>query len=205
MITYPRKCPTCDYVANNPAMFSYHKKTHEPIPENATCHFCGGKANFRNTGGKYTCTEKYQDCEKYIEQLSVRTKHSWIGADKRKEKTKEIFLKKCANNPDAIEKSKNVRRKKSGLITPEIAKEYRHYARKVRKAAQIWAKEQGYNLGQQTYHVDHKLSILDAWNANLPINVVNHTANLQILEANKNSSKGSKSIISVEELLLLIN
>ena len=60
-------------------------------------------------------------------------------------------------------------------------------------------------LGQQTYHVDHKLSVFDAWKAGLSESVVNHPANLQILEAKQNSSKGAKSSITVEELLKLIN
>jgi hypothetical protein len=60
-------------------------------------------------------------------------------------------------------------------------------------------------LGQQTYHVDHKLSILDAWNANLPAEVVNHPANLQILPAKENSSKGRKSSITIEELYEMIS
>jgi hypothetical protein len=49
------------------------------------------------------------------------------------------------------------------------------------------------------------LSIFDAWKAGLSENIVNHPANLQILEAKKNSSKGSKSILTVEELMRLIN
>ena len=75
----------------------------------------------------------------------------------------------------------------------------------MRKRAQQWAKEQGYELGVTTYHVDHKLSILDAWKANLPAEIVNHPANLQILEAKQNSSKGSKSSITIDELLKLIS
>ena len=67
-----------------------------------------------------------------------------------------------------------------------------------------WAKEQGYVLGQQTIHVDHKLSILDAWHAKLSVETVSHPANLQILEAKKNSSKGRKSSLTVNELLNLL-
>lgn len=82
-------------------------------------------------------------------------------------------------------------------------KDFRHYARRVRGRAQKWAKEQGYVLGRQTYHVDHKLSVFDAWKAGLPEKIINHPANLQILTAKQNSSKGAKSSISIEELLKL--
>ena len=68
----------------------------------------------------------------------------------------------------------------------------------MRQRVQQWEKEQGYVLGQQTYHVDHKLSILDAWKVGLSEEVANHPANLQIIEAKSNTSKGSNSILTVE-------
>ena len=75
------------------------------------------------------------------------------------------------------------KRKKFGTLDPVKAKEYRHYARYIRQKAQKWAKDNDYEIGKQTYHVDHKLSILDAWKAGLSEEIVNHPANLQILEA----------------------
>ena len=205
MITYPRKCPSCNYLANNPAMFSYHKKTHNIIPEEIYCHFgCGCLATSQNTGGKYTCKEKYQDCSAYLNQLSERTKNSWKNANVRKEKTRKSLINRL-HNKEIYNKSKNTKRQNFGIITPEQIKDYRHYARKIRSRAQQWAKEQGYEIGKQTLHVDHKLSILDAWHANLSAEVVNHPANLQILEARKNSSKGSRSSITVDELMKAIH
>ena len=203
---YPRKCDHCDYISNNPQMWHYHKKTHASIPEGKLCeNGCGGFANFINTNGRYTCVKISHQCSQYIKQHSERIKAHWDKPEAliRKEKTKESFVKRLHNN-ETVEKMKATKRKKSGLLTPDDAKNYRHYARAIRERAQIWAREQGYVLGQQTYHVDHKLSILDAWNANLPAEVVNHPANLQIIEAKQNTSKGRKSIITVEELYLLI-
>lgn len=207
-IQYPRKCNDCDYVSNNPQMWHYHKRTHEPIPKGQLCeNGCRKQANFFNTKGRYTCTKVSQHCPEYLRVHSHRIKSQWAAPESsvRKENTKKTFLQYCAGNESAVEKMKETKRKKSGLLTPDDAKNYRHYARAIRQRAQIWAREQGYLLGQQTYHVDHKLSILDAWNANLPAEVVNHPANLQILEAKKNSSRGSKSIITVEELYDLIS
>ena len=44
-IIYPRKCEHCDYISNNPAMYSIHKKTHQPIPDGQLCdHGCGQNA-----------------------------------------------------------------------------------------------------------------------------------------------------------------
>lgn len=205
MIEYPRHCAHCDYVSNNPAMYHYHKKTHSPIPKNTYCYFgCNCKATYRNTKGNYTCKEKYSECPAYLSQLSSRTKLSWQNAEERKEETKQSLINRL-HNIETVNKTKETKRKKYNTLIPEITKEYRHYARYIRSRAQQWAKDRGYEIGKQTYHVDHKLSIKDAWYAKLPTEVVNHPANLQILEAKQNSSKGAKSVLTVEELLKLIS
>ena len=202
MISYPRKCPHCEYMSNNPSMYLYHKQIHLAIPENTYCHFgCGHKATSRNTGGKYTCKTAYQECSAYIDQLKERTTRSWLNSDERKTQVQTNQM----NTLEANEKRKETRRLKFGLLTPEIAKQYRSYARAIRQRAQKWAKEQGYVLGKQTYHVDHKFSILDSWHAELKAEIVNHPANLEIMEAKKNSGKGSKSSITLEELMSLIS
>ena len=204
-IKYPRKCEHCDYLSNNPSMYHYHKKTHESIPIGKLCdHGCNTLALFRGTGGKYTCLKNAHHCPEYIKQHSIRIAKQWEGATKRKEATKESLIKRL-HNEETHNKLRMTLRKKWGDFTPEQMKDFRHYARRIRSRAQKWAKEQGYVLGQQTYHVDHKLSVFDAWKAGLSESIVNHPANLQILEAKQNSSKGSKSSITVEELLKLIN
>jgi hypothetical protein len=186
-------------------MFSYHKKTHNAIPAETYCHFgCGCLATHCNTGGKYTCCKNYQDCKSYIEQLSIRTKESWTKDSSRKEKTKQSLIARL-HNQETVSKMIETKRKKFGKLDPAVAKEYRQYARAIRQRAQKWARDNGYEIGRQTYHVDHKLSIQDAWNAKLSADIVNHPLNLQIIESKKNTSKGSKSIITVAELLQLIN
>lgn len=200
-IQYPRKCEHCDYMSNNPSMFHYHRKIHDPIGPGQLCdHGCGLPAQYRSTGGIYSCQKVSQHCPGYIRQHSDRVKQQWATATDRKEKTKASFVNRL-HNKETVEKIKQTKRKKSGLLTPELAKDYRHYARAIRQQAQRWAKAQGHVLGQQTYHVDHKFSILDSWNAKLPAKVVNHPFNLRILEAKANSSKSSKSIISLDELI----
>lgn len=205
-IAYPRKCNHCDYISNNPAMWHYHDKTHQSIPTGQQCeHGCGDLANFRNTKGRYTCTKISQHCPEYVRVHGNRIKSHWErpNASVRKEQAKKSLIERL-HNAETVNKMKDTKRKKSGLLTPDDAKNYRHYARSIRQRAQMWAIASGYELGQRTYHVDHKLSILDAWNANLPAEIVNHPANLQILEAKVNSSKGSKSVLTVEELYDMI-
>jgi hypothetical protein len=206
-IQYPRQCEHCDYVSNNPQMYHYHKRIHELIPNGQLCnHGCGFPAQYRGTGGIYSCQQVSQHCTGYIKQHSDRVKQQWQRPEstERKLKTKERFFEYCCRVPEVLEKQKATLKKKWGDFTPEQMKDFRHYARRVRTRAQKWAKDQGYVLGQQTYHVDHKLSVREAWLAGLSEEVVNHPHNLRILEAKKNSSKGSKSTLTLEELLTAV-
>ena len=77
-IYYPRKCDHCDYVSNNPQMYSYHKHTHDTIPNGQLCEQgCGKLALFRNTSGRYLCVKTTQHCSSYIETHSERIKEHW--------------------------------------------------------------------------------------------------------------------------------
>lgn len=205
-ISYPRKCNHCEYVSNNPQMWHYHKQTHDEILVDQLCdHGCGNPAKYKGTGGVFSCTKISQRCPEYIKKHSDRVKSHWTRPEavKRKEETKQSLIKRL-HNEETYKKQSDTKREKFGTLDPEKAKSFRHYARYVRERAQKWAASQGYELGRQTYHVDHKLSVLDAWKLNLPENIVNHPANLQILEAKENSSKGCKSSISLDELYALI-
>lgn len=200
-IQYPRKCNECDYVSNNPQMWHYHKRVHLPIPDGKLCDGgCGQLAKAINTNNRYMCSVVSQHCPSYIKEHSARVSAQWKGAEERKQQTKELLIKNL-HNKETIEKMTLSKRKKTGILTPEQMKDYKHYARRIRSQAQAWAKEQGYVLGNKSFHVDHKLSILDAWHAKLSIEVVNHPANLQVLPYKENCSKGHKSSLTVEELL----
>lgn len=203
-ILYPRLCEHCDYVSNNPSMYHYHKKTHQPIPAGQLCnHGCGQPALFRGTGGKYTCKKIAHHCTSYLQRHSDLVRTHWKNADIRKEATRKSFIERL-HNKETYQKMSKTKRKKFGTLDPEKAKDYRRYARFVRQRAQAWARNQGYDIGRQTFHVDHKLSILDAWHAGLSESIVNHPANLQIIDAKQNSSKGSNSVLTVQELLIAI-
>jgi hypothetical protein len=206
-IFYPRKCNHCDYVSNNPAMWHYHDKTHSLIPAGQLCdHGCGEPAKFINTNQTYSCSKISHQCPQYKKLHSTRVREQWSRpeSEARKEKTKKSLIDRL-HNPETISKQIKTKRENFGTLDPEKAKDFRHYARFVRSRAQKWAVSQGYVLGKQTYHVDHKFSVLDAWKNNLPEHIVNHPANLQIVEAKQNISKGSKSSITLEELIQLSN
>jgi hypothetical protein len=189
-------------------MYHYHKKTHEDIPEGTLCsHGCGQVAKLKNTRGNYICSEIAQRCPAYILNHSHRIKEHWERPEsiKRKEETKERFFLYCCGVPEVVEKQKKTKKKKWGNFTPDQMRDFRHYARRIRTRAQSWARSQGYILGQQTFHVDHMFSVRDAWIANVSEEIVNHPANLQVIEAKKNSSKGCKSSITLDELLRRID
>ncbi len=208
-IQYPRKCNHCEYISNNPQMWHYHNKTHDVIPEGQLCdHGCGKFALFRNTRGKYTCVKNSFTCPKYLEIHAKRVKEQWDNDDQRK---KDLSIKNpMKDDSTKIKQAKlqsETKKKnyvKSGMCEQK-AKEFKYYSKYVRAMGRIpnkeWALSQGYKIGKFTYHIDHKLSVFDAWKAGLPEEVVNHPMNLQIVEYKTNLSKGRKSSITVEELL----
>lgn len=208
-ISYPRKCNDCDHVSNNPQMWHYHKQIHDVIPENQLCdHGCGQVAMFRGTGGKYRCVKNSFTCPKYLEIHAKRVKEQWDNNAQRKE---DLSIKnpmkddstkiKQAKLQVATKKQKQI----DAGITDEIKQDFDRYSRLIRRrgarARKKWALSLGYETGKFTNHIDHKLSVYDAWKAGLPEEIVNHPMNLQIVEYKDNLSKGSKSSITVEELL----
>lgn len=205
-IKYPRKCNHCEYVSNNPAMWHYHDRTHQSIPTGTKCqHGCGNDAMFRNTKGTYSCSKVSQHCPGYIEKHSERIKDHWQRpeASARKEAAARS-LRERLHNAENYSKMSKTKRINFGTFTPDLAKDFRHYARFIRQRAQKWATDKGHPIGKQTYHVDHRFSVLDAWKNNLPEHIVNHPANLQILEARVNSGKGAKSELTLDELYAII-
>lgn len=201
-ITYPRKCDTCDYISNNPTMFHYHKKTHYSVDGKLCDYGCGQPALFVSTQEKYCCSKKYQLCPEAIREQKERVTEHWLrpGSDIRRENAEKIF-RNAVHNRETVEKARKTKWEKWGLTTEEQWKEYRSYARSCRKLGQKWAKDNGYEIGQKTFHVDHIVSVMDGFKNKISPLILSHPYNLRILEAKKNSSKGCKSEMTIEELL----
>lgn len=204
-ITYPRKCDTCDYISNNPSMYHYHKKTHGSVVGHLCDHGCGLPAKTISTWGKYCCSDSYTKCTGYLILLSSRVESSWVDSDKRKEETRESLIRRL-HNKETVDKGRKTKWAKWGMENATEAqwKEFRKYGRSCRKLSQTWAKDNGHQLGQQTFHVDHIYSIADGFRNKVSPLILSHPANLRILEAKKNSSKGPKSDITLDELLIRI-
>lgn len=82
---------------------------------------------------------------------------------------------------------------------------YLLYKRKVDKLTKqtykLYKKEiDPYNLRSRDYHLDHKYSIKDGFINEIPAEIISSKYNLQIISASENSSKQSKSKITIEEL-----
>jgi hypothetical protein len=146
-----------------------------------------------------TCNKNSHLCPEYLRAHSERIKAQWDSdaGKARKEATdfRDIAIR------GIVTKQKLDLFNKPTITDPATAKTYRSYARVARTRAQQWAKDQGYELGQQTYHVDHKFSLMECFKNNLPIDVANHPYNLQVISATDNSSKGMGCSITLEELL----
>lgn len=201
-IKYPRKCDTCDYVSNNPSMFHYHKKTHSSL-DNKLCR-CGNSATHIGTMGKYRCNKNPHLCPSYLEDHAARIKEQWAGDELRREATRALTIERFQTEEN-YKKIGAGKRLKTGLLTEEKQKNFRKYARACRSLAQLWARDNGHEIGPHTFHVDHIYSVLDGFINEIAPAIISHPKNLRILEAKKNSSKGCKSEITLEELLEKIN
>lgn len=201
-IYYPRKCEHCDYISNNPSMFHYHKKTHGSVEGKICDHGCGRPAKTISTWGKYCCCDSYKECSGYLEALSRRVEEHWSRPESvnRKEETKKSLIERL-HNEENIKKQVLTKRIKTGLLTEGKRKDFRAYGRACRSLAQAWARDNGYETGRQTFHVDHIVSVLDGFTNEIAPAIISHPLNLRILEAKKNSAKGPKSEMTIQELL----
>lgn len=203
-IIYPRKCESCDYVSNNPSMFHYHKKTHYPV-EGKICEYgCGMSAKFVSTKEIYCCSKNHMQCPSVRKEIADKVTNQWAApdADERRVNAEKTF-RKAVHNVETVAKATNTKWAKWGMENATAAqwKEFRKYGRSCRKLSQKWARDNGHELGQKTFHVDHIYSIMDGFKNKVSPLIVSHPANLRILEAKKNSSKGAKSEITLAELL----
>lgn len=202
-LIYPRKCNFCDYVSNNPSMWHYHNRTHDPIPEGTFCdHGCNRPALFRGTGGKFSCEKVSHRCPAHRERLSKNVKGQWRSdkAVERKEKTKSLFLQTCAHNEDSRRKGLEVIRNRLKSMTPLEAKQYVVYSRAARKLSRRYMNEIICGVDYKVYQIDHIVSLYDCWKLNLSVQVAAHLANCRIVHKLVNASKGKKSWLTVEAL-----
>lgn len=107
-----------------------------------------------------------------------------------------------------VKRKREFQWKVQGRFAPNTISTYRKYCRTIRHITNKMyeqyqsvidpLKQKGYG-----YHVDHKLSIYDAFNAGdvpIPWQVVCHPANLELLDCRVNRSKGAQSSLTPKKL-----
>jgi hypothetical protein len=88
-----------------------------------------------------------------------------------------------------------------GIITnPDLKSDFEKYYDEVRnlsnrnyKKNKLLINPNNFSRGRTSYHLDHIFSIKDAFENNVPVEVVSHRSNLRMLEYDKNIAKGGLS------------
>lgn len=213
-ITYPRKCPHCEYEANNPQAYSYHKRKHKEIPTGTLCsHGCGGLANYTTTNNTYTCSEKYSQCPAHIEKLSKSAKESWDNDPKRKENMKVNGPMSTTEAREKISSIQKAKWKQRLVITEnEAPHDMKQYKRLVHNLSQRTYRENietinpnNFTISRTTYHLDHKVSKHVGWLLHIPAKYLASVENLELLPSTINEGKGAKCSIKPSDLLIKCN
>lgn len=213
-INYPRSCEICGYAANNPAMYFYHKKTHDPIPEGTLCYRnCGKLATVCRTNGKYVCSPDLKDCKSYIEKLSNSIKNMWADEkyDKRKKQNGERVrawskeTRQIANEKQTITK----RNKRLSLEQTYDRKKYgravHYHSQKNYRLNKEVINPDNNEIGLRKYHLDHKVSQFVGYLIGIPIDIISSVENLAIIPAQINTVKCSKCSLHPLKLLEMVN
>lgn len=199
MITYPRTCPHCDYVANNAAMFGYHMKTHAPIPPGTVCSGgCGELAKHRTTSGKCWCQPKQHMCNGYRQSASVRVSKQWAdnewtdrraenAARTRNETPEQTALRAKKQQATKIAKLKAT---EHSLTKKQYFRAAIYHSRKTYTQYQDVINPSGLMIGRQQYHLEHKVSRHIGFLLSIPLEYICSHHNLTILHHLDNSSKG---------------
>jgi hypothetical protein len=149
-----------------------------------------------NESRKETCLEKYG--VEYITQLDSYK-------EKRKNTLKEKYGSETFNNPI---KTKNTRINNGTQIDDSIINDFLMFKKvAVNKTYTMYRNNKtlinpnNLKRGIKSYHIDHKFSLKQAYLMGLPIEVVTHPANLEMIYYKDNLVKQDNCSISIEELL----
>ena len=210
MIEYPRKCPHCDHMASSPQTFSYHKRTHKPIPPGTLCcGGCGQEAKFITTNNNMWCCKEFSHCPQQAIEKSDRAAQQWKGADDRKAKMVETLSDPAirAKNAAAVRAGK---RRRLIITENESPKEMKQYKRLVHSLSQATYHEHqsiinpdNHKIGRRDYHLDHKVSKHVGWLLQIPAKYIASCHNLAVIPSTINEGKGPTCSIFPSTLLEL--
>lgn len=121
---------------------------------------------------------------------------------------KETVSKRTLEEKREIGKRMSDGQVRCGIATPiEDRDKFQEYRN------QVGLESARYNLhllenfdkrGPLEYHLDHKYSVFEGFKNNVPVELIGHICNLEMLRYNENTAKGGKCSITLDELKELI-
>jgi len=111
------------------------------------------------------------------------------------------------NGYNKFQRTYNTMIKRGFWTTPESKNDFEHYTQKVWKETR---KQPLYTLkniekrghaNKGKYHLDHKFSIKEGFNKNIPIHIIGNIKNLEMVLGRNNISKGKKCSTTINEIL----
>jgi len=209
---YPRKCLTCDHVSNNPSNFTDHAKKHIPIPEGTLCE-CGKPAVYRSITEKVWCQQNIRQCPAYKAVLSTQTTKMWKDGNWTARKIQQADRTRAETAEQRADRNrKAITTKVKNLQAIEHTLELKQY----RRAAIYWGRRtyrentqvinpNGYEIGLQQYHIEHKVSRHIGFLLNIPLEYLCSVHNLTVMHSKLNCGKRINCSIHPIDLLLLCN
>jgi hypothetical protein len=178
----------------------------------------GNSNNEHITNRNKTILEKYGSFEEYKSHLQKIVKKNCLEkygveyitqTDFYKEKRKDVLLEKYNdenfNNPD---KTRKTRIKNGTQINDEIVDGFINYKKIVmNKTLTIYRNNQkiinpqNLKRSKKDYHLDHLFSIKQGFLQNIPIEIISHPCNLQMIHYKDNLKKQDECWISKDDLL----
>jgi len=121
------------------------------------------------------------------EKRSVTGKKYGFGNSKTQDKIAEVRGSKRGDERDEFERYQE-------LVRILSNKNYQTYFKEIPNAKKR----------SRDYHLDHKFSISEGFRRNIPVEIISHYSNFEIMHGRLNESKGTKSSISLREFNFLI-
>lgn len=177
-----------------------------------------------NSDGKYlekrnnTIIKNYGDLNEFNNKIMITRKNTNLekhGVEynfqsdefkkKRKETLNDRYGNENYNNPN---KTRETRIKNGTQLDESDIKNYRIFKKIVtNKTLTIYRNNKEFinpnnlNRSDKTYHIDHKFSVKQGFLSNLPIEIITHPCNLELINYKENLIKQDNCSITLEKLL----
>lgn len=220
-------CPTCGkQLKYKNIRYGYSHYCNNKCVKNSNDYKEKWKSSWKknNSDGKSiikrneTVIKKYGSIEEYNNNLFLSVKDSHLkkhGVEhyfqseefkkKRKETLNEKYGNEKYNNPN---KTKETRIKNGTQLDDSNIRNFNIFKRVVsNRTLTIYRNNQKFinpnnlNRSHKTYHIDHKFSMKQGYLYNLPIEIMTHPCNLQMIDYMENLIKQDNCSITLNELL----